>query len=382
MTMKRVAITSVGAITPIGNSFDEAWDAALAGRCGVSLYQPMPEYHAGRLSGFDPLEYVTRKDLTRYDPFVVFAYSAALQAISNVELPSETGVVMGSSRGGIGSIEAAVCGRASAYLMAGSTISMAASFIAERTGARGHVLGISNACSSGSNAIGEGFRLIREGRLKAVIAGGAEAPLCSVCLRGYGASGALTKCGVVRPFDRRRDGFALAEGAAVVVMMEMEHALSKGYDVIAEVMGYGNTADAYHPTLSSPKGHVAAINAALADARISASDVGIVSAHATSTSKGDASEAEALSQAIGDKALVFAAKCMTGHMLAASGAFEIAIAARALKEGIVPPTINAEEPEFKMNISSSTREHGAHVAIASSFGFGGVNSTLVIAKHG
>ena len=380
--MKRVAIVSVGAVTPIGNSFDEAWESALSGRSGVSMYQPMPEYHCGRLSDFNALEYVAPKDVTRYDPFVIFAYSAALQAISSVELPPETGVVMGSSRGGIGSIEAAVSGRASAYLMAGSTISMAASFIAERTGARGHVLGISNACSSGSNAIGEGFRLIREGRLKAAIAGGAEAPLCSVCLRGYGASGALTKAGVVRPFDKRRDGFALAEGAAVIVMMEMEHALDKGYEVIAEVMGYGNTADAYHPTLSSPKGQVSAINAALADARISASDVGIISAHATSTPKGDAAEAAALGQVMSGKAPVFAAKSLTGHMLAASGAFEVALAARALRDGVVPPTINADEPEFGMNISSGAREHSAHVAIASSFGFGGVNSTLVIARHG
>lgn len=323
------------------------------------------------------------KQCRRYDPFVLYALIAAEDAMSDASMPGETlaasraGVVMGSGRGGISSMESAVNGRASAFLMAGTTISMAASHLAARFGVRGHVLGVSNACASGANALGEGMRLIRDGHLDVVMAGGAEAPLTPLCLRGYGISGALSRTGVMRPFDVRRDGFVLSEGASVLVLEEMEHARSRGARIYAELAGYGNSADAHHPTVPLSSGQTAAISQALSEAGLTPGDIGLVSAHATSTQKGDRAEFEAMSMT--ELPPAWALKSMTGHMLAASGAFEAAAAAMALSEGVVPPTINSE-PEFDINLSPLPRKVDAQAAICHSFGFGGVNAVLALRR--
>jgi len=384
--MRRVVITGIGAVTPLGLSFQKSWEAMLEGRSGIGpsgRFRGLKWPNVGEIPELDLDAHFSRKEIMRNDRFVLLAAMAADEAVASSGLGAgplnAAGVVMGSSRGGISRLEEAVTGRASAFLMSGTTISMAASFISIRYGTRGHVLGISNACSSGANAVGEAVRLIREGRADTVLAGGAEAPLTPLCLRGYGASGALSGSGIMRPFDRRRDGFVLSEGAAVLVLEEREAALRRGVSIYAEVAGYGNSSDAHHPTVPLGSGQVAAITSALREAGLASSDIGHISAHATSTKKGDSAEAGAIREIFGPELPpVSAIKSMTGHMLAASGAFEVAATAKSLKEGVVPPTINAGEPEGGLDISALPREHSHSSALCHSFGFGGVNAVLAL----
>jgi 3-oxoacyl-[acyl-carrier-protein] synthase II len=386
--MRRVVITGMGAVTPLGLSFQESWKALLMGRSGMGLadrFSGLKWPHSGEIRDLDLGARFGHKEFMRNDRFVLLAAIAADEAVSDSGLSPDAlkaaGVVIGSSRGGISRLEAAVTGRVSAFLMSGTTISMAASCLALRHGARGHVLGISNACASGLNAVGEAMRLIREGRCEAALAGGSEAPLTPLCLRGYGASGALSPSGVMRPFDSRRNGFVLSEGAAVLVLEEREAALGRGACIYAEVAGYGNTADAYHPTAPLSEGQAAAITSALREAGLAASDIGHISAHATSTPKGDRAETQAIREVFGPKSPpVSAIKSMTGHMLAASGAFEAAAAANSLREGVVPPTINAGEPEDGLDISALPRELEHSSALCHSFGFGGVNAVLALMR--
>jgi len=327
-----------------------------------------------------------RKECMRFDRFVLLAAMAADDAVADSGLFADSlqgaGVVMGSSRGGISTLERAVTGRASAFLMSGTTISMAASHIAQRLGARGHVLGISNACASGANAVGEAMRLIREGRLDMAIAGGAEAPLTPLCIRGYGASGALSGTGAMRPFDKSRDGFVLSEGAAVLVLEEYDRAVARGAAVYAEVAGYGNTADAHHPTAPLSAGQAAAIRAALDDAGFAADDIDYISAHATSTQKGDRSEAEAIKEVLGlMRPRVSSIKSMTGHMLAASGAFEAAAVAKCIREGVFVPTAGVQDPEFDIAmVAKGTDGPPPKAVLCHSFGFGGVNAVLALRR--
>jgi len=386
--MRRVVITGVGAVTPLGTSFRESWDAMLGGRSGIGPAERVKGLKwpsAGEVRGIDLEARIGRKECMRFDRFVLLAAMAAEEAVADAGVSPEgltgAGVVMGSSRGGISSLERAVNERASAFLMSGTTISMAASYLAQRLGARGHVLGISNACASGANAVGEAMRLIREGRLDIAIAGGAEAPLTPLCLRGYGASGALSKSGAMRPFDRMRDGFVLSEGAAVLVLEEHELALERGAAIYAEVAGYGNTADAHHPTAPLSSGQAGAIRAALGDAGLAASDIDFISAHATSTQKGDSAEAEAMESVLdGHRPAVSAIKSMTGHMLAASGAFEAASVAMCIREGVLVPIAGLREPEFDIDLVLKARGPAPESALCHSFGFGGVNAVLILKR--
>lgn len=385
--MKRVCVTGIGVLSPVGNSFAESWRAIASGTSGIG---PITRFdatglgwrHAGELKGFDPVDYIPKKDVNRFDAFVHYAYAAASMAVKDAGLKAgslaESGVIIGSGRGGISSLERAMTERPTAYLMAASTVSMAASYVSERLGIMGHALGISTACSSGAHAIGEGMRLIREGRAKIVLAGGAEAPICRICVAGYGASGALSKCGISRPFDKKRDGFILAEGAAVLVLEEHEHALRRGVKPYGEIIGYGNCADAFHPTAPASGGQMRALRAALADAAIGAADVDYLSAHATSTRLGDGTERRSIEGVFGSDMPVSALKSMTGHMLGASGAFEAAMALICMNEGLMPGTINLDEPEGGLNYVKRPKRAEVKIAVVNSFGFGGVNAVLVL----
>jgi 3-oxoacyl-[acyl-carrier-protein] synthase II len=276
--------------------------------------------------------------------------------------------------------------RLSPHLMSATTISAAASYVAMKLGIRGHCLGISNACSSGSNAIGEAFRLIQNGTASIVFAGGAEAPLCRLCIEGYGAAGVLSKSkpeDASRPFDKERDGFVLAEGASVLVLEEMQSALKRNAPILVEIIGYSNVCDALHLTKPSTEGEVRAIRAALADAGISPAEVGYVNAHGTSTVIGDIVEAKAVRLVFGKKDVpVSSIKSMTGHMLGASGSFEAACTTMSIKEGIIPPTINTSDidPECDINLVTTATRASIEIAITNSFGFGGVNAVLVLKK--
>jgi 3-oxoacyl-[acyl-carrier-protein] synthase II len=405
--MRRVVITGIGAVTPLGSLFQYAWKQVKAGVTGLAAMTrfdagDMPWKIAGEVKGFIAEQYLSAKEMRRLDPFVHYAVAAATEAFkdaglsstlppsaSYMEFSGRSGVVIGSGRGGISYIEKALLrteqARVSPYLMPSSTICMAASFVARKLGINGHCLGISNACASGTNAVGEAFRLIRHGYSDMVLAGGTEAPLCRLCVEGYGVSGALSISagpGASRPFDIDRDGFILSEGACVLVLEEYESAVKRNADIYAEIAGYGNTTDAFHITRPDMKGEAAAILAAMKDAGLEASDVDYVNAHGTSTQIGDKTEAAAIREILGSRVPVGSIKSMTGHMLAASGAFETACTAMSLKEGVIPPTINLKQkdPECDINVITTKTEADIKTAICSSFGFGGVNAVLALRR--
>jgi len=422
--MKRAVITGIGAVSPIGNSFYESWQAAKAGLSGIG---PITRFDtseirwevAGEVKGFDTGAFLSPKEINRLDPFVHYAVAAAIMAAEDAGLipPSPPllkggkgglnsgGVIIGSSRGGISTLERSIvnshksivgkqkntlrftphASRISAYLMTSTTISMASSYVAQKLGIHGYCLGISNACASGANAIGEAYRLVRSGYKGPVLCGGAEAPLCRICVEGYGVSGALSKVkdsSASRPFDRTRNGFVLSEGACILVVENYESAIKRGAKIYGEIIGYGNTTDAFHQTIPVPNGEAKAMKLAIEDAGLNPEDLDYVNAHATSTPLGDKTETEAIKMVFGEKSggiPVSSLKSMTGHMLAASGALEAALTLMSMKEGVITPTINLKEhdPECDLDHVKQTREAKLDVALSNSFGFGGVNAVLV-----
>jgi 3-oxoacyl-[acyl-carrier-protein] synthase II len=413
--MKRVVITGIGALTPLGNDIKTTWDNLLnkrSGIRGITKFDPagLISTIAGELKGFSPDTYIPRKDILRIDPFVQYSFASSMMACEDAGLInqgsgvrdqgsgllSSAGVIIGSSRGGIMSMERAVEEHLlngknySAYLMSSSTISMASSFISIKLGIKGPAVGISTACSSGTGAIGEAFRMVQGGGIRIAFAGGTEAPLCRFAVGGYAASGALSRNNnepekASRPFDRGRDGFVISEGAGVLVLEEMDHALERGAKIYAEIAGYGTSSDAFHQTQPDSEGEANAIRAALKGAGVTIADVDYISAHATSTPLGDKTEAVAIRDVFGKKAEnvhVSSCKSMLGHMLGAAGAIETAITAISVNKGIITPTINLEYPdtECELNFVTDVLEKHVKVAVTNSFGFGGINSVLVLRK--
>ncbi|NOZ24857.1 MAG: beta-ketoacyl-[acyl-carrier-protein] synthase family protein [Nitrospirae bacterium] len=400
--MRRVVITGIGAVTPLALDFQKTWECLKRGtsglgRCSKVEVDDIPWRVTGELKGFDARSIMTPKEINRLDPFVHYALSAAIAAFEDASLTDSAGnsaVIVGSSRGGVSRIEESLRayfrdGRSlSAYLMPSTTISMAPSYIAHRLGIKGYCLGISNACASGTMAVGEAFRLIRTGYADIALTGGTEAPLCRLCIEGYGRTGALsrgTDGRASRPFERDRDGFVLSEGACVLVVEEMQHALKRGARIYAEIAGYAGVSEGFHQTEPSETGEAATIRMALRDAGVATHEVGMINAHGTSTVSGDRVEAFALREVFGPvmkDIAVTANKSMTGHMLAASGALEVAAAAMSLLEGLVPPTLNhaVPDPECALNISTDLLRKDVRVAVSTSFGFGGVNAALVLKK--
>jgi len=400
--MKRIAITGIGAVTPLDNSFTGSWNSIKSGISGIRhstkvLFRNEKTYPAGEINNLQTGRYLTAKELNYADLFSIYAVAAALEAFESSGLAKgcrneleRAGIIVGSSRGGITTLERE-CRKGSAtrlspHLMPVTTVNAAAFHIAASLGLGGHCLGISNACSSGTNAIGEAFRMIRSGLASIVIAGGSEAPLCRLCFKGYASAGALSDsppdC-ASRPFDRDRDGFVLAEGACMLVLEEMQLALARQAEIYGEIIGYANICDALHLTKPSAAGEIRAIEGVLADAGISAGDVDYINAHGTSTPLGDKAEACAISGVFGNyRVPVSSIKSMTGHMLAASGAFEVACSAMSLREGCIPPTINTchVDPECGINLVTAPTPATIETAIINSFGFGGVNSAVAIKK--
>ncbi|QWR76346.1 beta-ketoacyl-[acyl-carrier-protein] synthase family protein [Candidatus Magnetomonas plexicatena] len=401
--MTRVVITGIGAVTPIGSTFCESWGNLLNGVSGITLHHD--DFTgivnaAGKLKKFSPSAYLTDKDVLRLDPFIHYALASAAMALKDAGLSDNIddgyfencGVVIGSSRGGITSLDNAMsklysgsAKKLSAYLMAKTTVSMAASCISEKFKMAGRTLGISNACSSGATAIGEAFRLVRHGYSDIVLAGGTEAPLCRLCFMGYGASGALSKSSTPnasRPFDKTRDGFVLSEGAAVMVIESYERAAARRAYMYAEIIGYGNVSDAFHIVKPNPAGEVKAMEAAIKDANITAHDIDFINAHATGTREGDHAESLAINKVFGKAIPVTANKSMTGHMLGASGAFETAVTAMTLSKGILPPTINVKEQDEScpVSLTGSQLKGSFRCGLTNSFGFGGVNTVLVLSS--
>ena len=407
--MNRVVVTGIGAVSPVGNSFYESWSKAKAGQSGI---MPITQFDvadipwkvAGALKDFNAEKYLYPKEIIRLDPFVHYAVAAAIMAAEDAGLMGTgflqlAGVIIGSSRGGIRTMEKALQKKClsrssahpssmSAYLMPSTTISMASSYVAQKLGVTGYCLGISNACASGLSAIGEAYRLIKSGYRHPVLCGGTEAPVCRTCVEGYGVSGALSRRGdpsASRPFDRTRDGFVLSEGSCILVLETYESAMKRGSGIYGEIIGYGNTTDSYHQTVPSAEGEARTIRSALDEAGLKPHDIDFISAHGTSTCLGDKTETEAIKRSFGNYAYsipITSLKSVTGHMLAASGALEAAVTLLCLKEGVITPTIHLRErdPECDLDYVTECRRASLKYALSQSFGFGGLNAVVVFRK--
>ncbi len=410
--MKRVVVTGIGAVTPLANDFAASWSLIKKGCSAISSITKVdttaiPWKMAGEVKSFDPLPYLSPKEIRITDLFVQYAVSAAIMAVSDagimpyIEKSNASlnfGVVIGSSRGGIGSIEKELLRlyrkksrnsfhRLSPYLMPSSTIGIAASTVAQKLMINGRCFGISCACSSGTVAIGEAYRMLKDGYSKIMLAGGSEAPVCELCVVGYGSSCALSTIkepSASRPFANGRDGFVIAEGAAILMLEEYEHAKNRGADIYGEIIGYSNTTDAYHLTKPALDGEIRTMKIALREADIAPEAIDYVSAHATSTPLGDSVEAQAIKTVFkkNPELPVSSIKSMTGHMLAGSGAFESACTLMSLKEGVIPPTINLsdKDPACDINVITEMKTAPLELAISNSFGFGGMNAVIVMKR--
>lgn len=410
--LKRVVVTGLGAITPIGNTVAEYWDGLVSGRNGIG---PITLFDAsrhdcriaGEVKGFDPHEYLERKEAKRMDRFAQFAVSASKQAIADAGLEindlnaEQVGVMIGTGIGGIKVLEdqqeinlTKGPDRCSAFMVPMMIANMAAGLTAIHTGAKGPNSCAVTACAAGSNAIGDAFRVVQRGYAQAMICGGSEAAITPLSFAGFAACKALSTrnddpAHACRPFDRDRDGFVMGEGTGILILEELEHALSRGAKIYAEIIGYGMTCDAYHITSPVPGGEGAAraIQLALKDAALSPEQVSYVNAHGTSTPANDSTETAAIKKALGSHAYeiaVSSTKSMTGHLLGGSGGIEAVATVLAVQNNQIPPTINLESPDEACDldyVANQSRSQTVEVALSNSFGFGGHNVTLAFRKY-
>ncbi len=408
---KRVVITGLGAITPIGNTPSEYWDGLMAAQNGIG---PITLFDAsrhdcriaGEVKGFDPLTYLERKEAKRMDRFAQFAVSASKQAVENAGLvindlnAEQIGVLIGTGIGGLKVLEdqqeiylTKGPDRCSPFMIPMMIANMAAGLTAIQIGAKGPNSCSVTACAAGSNAIGDAFRLVQQGYAQAMICGGTEAAVTPLSLAGFAACKALSTrnedpAHASRPFDKDRDGFVMGEGVGILVLEEMEHALARGASIYAEIVGYGMTCDAYHMTSPVPGGEGAsrAISLALKDANLTPEQVCYINAHGTSTPANDSTETAAIKRALGDRAYqvaISSTKSMTGHLLGGSGGIEAVATVMAIANDRVPPTINLVNPDPDCDLDyvpNASRPHQVDVALSNSFGFGGHNVTLAFKK--
>lgn len=409
---RRVVVTGLGALTPIGNNATDFWNNALAGVNGVgpiTLFDA--EQHdvkfACEVKDFDPGVVGDRKEVRKMDRFTQLGLAAALQAVEDSGLRIEgasaerVGVLIGSGIGGIRTLEDQKQvllekgpGRVSPFFVPMMIINMATGMVSMRLGAKGPSNSTVTACASGANAIGDAFRIVQYGDADVMIAGGAEAPVSPIAVAGFANMKALSGRNddpqhASRPFDAGRDGFVIGEGSGIVVLEELEHAKARGARIYCEMAGYGYTADAHHMTAPSPEGEGAArsMRMAMADAGLSPADVAYINAHGTSTPLNDKFETMAVKTALGDharKVVISSSKSMTGHLLGAAGGIEFILCARAHAEGRVPPTINYENPDPECDLDyapNRARELDVTAALSNSLGFGGHNVTLATRRY-
>lgn len=408
---RRVVVTGVGLVTPLGTGVEKNWAALMAGRSGIG---PITRFEAGdfpaRIAGevrdFAPEDYIEKREIKKMDPFIHYAIAAAQMAMdqSGLKIPpadaDRVGVIVGVGMGGLQSIEQfhtlfleSRLRRVSPFFIAKVIANLAPGQISIRFGARGVNYAPASACAAGATAVGEAFRNIRHGYQDAVIAGGAEAPLCGLGIGGFIAMRALSTRNdaperASRPFDRNRDGFVVAEGAGILVMEALDHAQARGARILGEVIGYGASADAFHITAPAPGGEGAmrCMQQALADAGITPTEVDYINAHGTATQYNDASESEAITRVFGAhaaKLAVSSTKSMIGHTLGAAGGIEAVYTVLALERGRLPPTINYEEPDPACDLDyvpNVARDSAARIALSNSFGFGGANACLVFRR--
>ena len=411
MDKRRVVITGVGAVTPVGNTAEEFWQALMEGRSGIG---PITRFDttgfdtriAGELKGFDPLKYIDKKDDRKFDPFLKYAVASATMAVEDAALKTDKveatrfGVLVGS---GIGGLETLLDNyealrtkgpdRVSPFLIPMLIVNMASGAISMRLGAKGPNTAVVTACATGNHAIGDAAKIIQRGDADVMIAGGAEAIIIPLAIAGFSQMKAMSTrnddpAHASRPFDAERDGFVCGEGAGIMVLESLEHASRRGARIYAEIVGYGMTGDAHHMTAPDPEGDGAAraMSAALRDAGLDPSEVGYINAHGTSTPYNDKFETLAIKRVFGEHARALAVsstKSMTGHLLGAAGGIEAIATTFAIHRGMLPPTINYEKPDPDCDLDyvpNHARQQEVEVALSNAFGFGGTNATLAFRK--
>jgi 3-oxoacyl-[acyl-carrier-protein] synthase II len=410
LSARRVVVTGIGLVTPLGIGLEKTWKALCAGESGIARitrFDPTdyPTQIAGEVKDFDPAAFIEKKEIKKMDLFIHFAVGAAQLAAEDAGLKvtsenaERVGVYIGSGIGGLSSIETyhkvlqdKGPERVSPFFIPMTIINLASGQVAIRLGAKGPNSCAVTACATGNNCIGDAFRLIQRGDADVMVAGGAEAAVTPLGVAGFGAARALSRRNdeptrASRPFDRDRDGFVLGEGAGVLVLEELEVATRRGARIYAEIVGYGMTADAYHITAppDNGEGAVRCMELAIRDGGIAKEDIGYINAHGTSTFA-DKVETMAIKQVFGEGAYripVSSTKSMTGHLLGAAGGIEAAFSVLAIHRGLLPPTINLEHPDPECDLDyvpGHARETSVHVVLSNSFGFGGVNACLLFKK--
>ena len=406
--MRRVVATGLGVVSPLGIGIDAFWDHLSRGVSGVRRITKfdaagLPSQIAGEVAGFDAEMYLARRDIVRTDTFVHFALTAAQQALADAKLAPSTGdprmgVSIGTGMGGLPLLLTTYDGLlrdqmrgVNPYSMPGFLPNMAAGWVSMRAGARGPIACATTACAAGAQAIGDACRIIERGDADVMIAGGSDAVVTPLVVACFSALRALSirndaPAEASRPFDKERDGFVLSEGAGIVVLEELEHARRRGSHVYAELAGYAVTADAHHPTAASTDGPGQAMALALADAGVAPEQVDYINAHGTSTPLNDLNETRAIKhvfEAHAYRLAVSSTKSMTGHLLGAAGAVEAIATVLALEHGLLPPTINYTSPDPECDLDyvpNQARHRKIGVAVSNSFGFGGVNASLVLKR--
>ncbi|WP_062512901.1 beta-ketoacyl-ACP synthase II [Halobacillus sp. KGW1] len=411
MDKRRVVITGMGAVTPVGNSVDELWESIKNGVSGIGEItkvnkEDYPVHVAAELKNFDPSKYIERKEVRKMDPFVQYAMVASHMAVEDAgleitdEIAPRTGVWIGSGIGGMGTYESQFetfqkkgYRRVSPFFIPMMIPDMAAGQVSISLGAKGINSCTVTACASGANSIGDAFKVLQRGDADIMIAGGTEAPMNKMSFAGFAAARALSlnedPKTASRPFDKNRDGFVMGEGAGILIMETLESAKKRGAKIYGEITGYGSTGDAYHITSPAPEGDGAAraMKQALGDAGLEPTAVDYVNAHGTSTELNDKFETFATKtvfQEHAKKLAISSTKSMTGHLLGAAGAVEAVISLKAINDGILPPTINYETPDPECDLDivpNEARKQEVNTVMSNSLGFGGHNATLIFQKY-
>jgi len=409
----RVVVTGIGILCPLGLDIPSTWKALIAGRSGIdyiTLFDPEPfaTKFAGEVKGFDPIGYVSRKEARHMDRFVQLAVAASLQAVKqagiqiNPDNQDNIGVIIGSGFGGLLTLSEQVrillergADRVSPFLVSMMAADMASAQVSILLGAKGPNFSTTSACSSGSDAIGTAYEIIRRGDTQAMLAGGSEAAVTPIGIAAFNALRALSTRNnepqlASRPFDAERDGFVLGEGAAVLILEDLSFAQRRGAKILAEIIGYGVSSDAYHITQPSEEGEgvIRAIQIALNKAGLATTEIDYVNAHGSSTPLNDKMETKAIKAVFGNTAYhipISSTKSMMGHLLGGAGAVEAAICIMAIQHGVIPPTINLTHPDPECDLDyvpNVARQAKVTTALSNSFGFGGHNSVLVFRQFG
>lgn len=414
MSKRRAVVTGMGIISPVGNTVESAWNAICEGRSGIGEItefdaSAMNTRIAGEIRDFDVETIMSRKEARKFDKFVHYGMAASMQALADAGIDAEgqhginrdrIGCAIGAGIGGIATIENTTetylrggPRRVSPFFIPGAIVNMIGGYLSIQYGLRGPNIAIVTACTSATHNIGSALRMIQYGEADVMVAGGAEYATTPTAIAGFGSAKAMSTrnddpTAASRPWDVERDGFVLSNGAGVIVLEELEHARARGANILAEVTGFGMSADAHHMTAPPADGEGAArcMDIALKDAGLNPEDIDYINAHGTSTPLGDLAEAHAVRHVFGNaanKVAVSSTKSMTGHLLGAAGGVEAVFTVLALRDGILPPTINLHEPSEGCDLDfvpNEARQARIHAAVSNSFGFGGTNGTLVMKR--